>query len=190
MTILDLIKKTAVIFNVENVLQDPSLDNLTNATQPTILSTNSQLNRMFELSKVVLCEVYSYVNKEIDVVVNATNCQIDRSLLGNVGRVVLVRNKYGKVNYQLKDDKIVLDNDGEYIVKCVVAPRTDYLNNEIDMLNGTITEDLIINGLGAYYCLSTGLFEEYNVYNGRYIDGFSRLKNLKLFAMPCRSWHE
>ena len=65
-----------------------------------------------------------------------------------------------------------------------------YLFNEIDTLNGVIGDDLLVNGLNAYYCLSAGLFEEYNVYNARYIDTLSSLKNPKVFAMPCRSWHE
>lgn len=190
MTILDLIKKTAVIFNIEAILKDSNLNEVANEAQLTILSSNSQLNRMFELTKVVLCEVYSYANKEIEVTANAIDCQIDKSSLGNVGRIVLVRNQYGKANYRIIDDRIMVEHDGEYVIKCVVAPSTDYLNNEIDMLNGAISEDMLINGLNAYYCLTAGLFEEYNVYNGRYLDGFSKLKNSKLFAMPCRSWHE
>lgn len=190
MTILDLIKKTAVIFNIEKILDDTNIDSITNSTQTTVLDSNSQLNRLYELSKIVLCEVYSCVNKEVEMTVSTTNCQIDKRILGSVGRVVLIKNQYGKVNYQVDGNLIIVDKDGEYTIKCIVVPNTKYLINEIDMLNGSIGEDLLINGLNAYYCLSSGLFEEYNVFNGRYIDGLSRLNNSKLFAMPCRSWHE
>lgn len=190
MTILDLIKKTAVIFNIESVLEDPDLSTLTNNTQSTILSNNTQLNRMFELTKIVLSEVYAYISKEVEVKVNSENKQINKSLLGEIAKVVSLKDGCGKVDFTLNDNGIEIGQDGEYVVKCIVAPNVKYLLNEIDMLNGDISEDLLINGLNAYYCLTAGLFEEYNVYNARYIDGFSRLRNPKLFAMPCRSWHE
>lgn len=190
MTILDLIKKTAVIFNVEQVLEDSDLESLTNNTQVDVLNGNEQLNKMFELCKLVLCEVYSYISKELEVSVQSANGQIDKGLLGEVGKIISVKSQNKRVNFVLDNDTIKVDRDGEYIIKCVVAPNVKYLNNEIDMLNGDITEDVLINGLNAYYCLTAGLFEEYNVYNVRYIDNLSRLKNPKLFAMPCRSWHE
>ena len=190
MTILDLIKKTAVIFNIEKILNDSDLDGLLDIMQPVVLSNNEQLNRMFELCKVVLSEIYSHAAKEDEVVVSANNNLIDKKSLGCVGKIVSIKNQYGKADYQIKDDYIVVDNDGEYVVRYVIAPNAEFLNNEIDTLNGVITDSLLINGLSAYYCLTAGLFEEYNVYNARYVDGFSNLKNPKLFAMPCRSWHE
>ena len=190
MTILDLIKKTAIIFNVDDILRDFDLNNLTNDMQSMVLNNNSQLNRMFELAKVVLSEVYSYASKEVEVTVNSVDKCISKNMLGAVGRIVWVKNKLGRVNYYLKDNEIVVERDDEYVVKCVVAPDVRFLTNKIDMLNGCISEDLLVSGLNAYHCLTSGLFEEYNVYNSRYIDGFSRIKNPKLFAMPCRSWHE
>ena len=190
MTILDLIKRTARIFNVEEILSDPDLSTITSITQSTVLDNNEQLNCVFELSKIVLSEVYSYLAKEMEVTASSVDCVIDKKSLGSVAKIVSIKNNYGKVNYQLKNNEIILEQDGEYVVKYIVAPDFKYLNNEIDMLNGDISEDLLINGLNAYYCLTAGLFEEYNVYNGRYIDGISRLRNPKLFAMPCRSWHE
>lgn len=190
MTILDLIKKTSIIFNIQEILNDSSLDAITNNTQTVFLNNNEKLNRMFELCKVVLSEIYSYVAKEVEIVANAENNQIDKKLLGSVGKVVSVKKRYGKANYRIKDDYIIVDKDGEYFVKYVVAPDFEYLNNEINTLDGVVNDALLINGLNAYYCLTAGLFEEYNVYNTRYIDGFLNLRNPKLFAMPCRSWHE
>ena len=67
MTILDLIKRTARIFNVEEILSDPDLSTITSITQSTVLDNNEQLNRVFELSKIVLSEVYSYLAKEMEV---------------------------------------------------------------------------------------------------------------------------
>ena len=190
MTILDLIKKTAVIFDVQEILNESELDSITNNTQTTVLDNNEHLNRMFELSKIVLSEIYSHVAMEVEVVAKADGYRIDKRALGNVGRIVSVKNQYGKVNYQIKDNEIIVEDNGDYIVKCIVVPNTMYLFNEIDTLNGVIGDDLLVNGLNAYYCLSAGLFEEYNVYNARYIDVLSSLKNPKVFAMPCRSWHE
>ena len=190
MTILDLIKRTAVIFDIESILKDEDLVGVTNNTQSMVLNNNEQLNRMFELSKVVLSEVYAYASKEIDVGVSSKNGRIDKSLLGNVAKIMSVKDGFGRVDFIVDNNEIVVGQDGEYVLRCIIAPNVKYLTNEIDMLNGMISEDLLINGLGAYYCLTVGLFEEYNVYNTRYIDGFSKLKNPKLFAMPCRSWHE
>ena len=49
MTILDLIKKTATIFNIESVLQDTNLNTITEASHDEVLNANSELNRLFEL---------------------------------------------------------------------------------------------------------------------------------------------
>ena len=190
MTILDLIKRTAVIFDIDDILKDSNLENFTESAQNTILGANDQLNRMFELVKLVLGEVYSYISKEVEIVVNSIDGCIDKSVLGSVGRIVSVKDQYGSVNYTFKDNGIIVGQAGEYVVKCVIAPNTKYLSDKIDMFNMGISEDLLVNGLNSYYCLTAGLFEEYNVYNARYIDALTRLKNPKLFAMPCRSWHE
>ena len=62
--------------------------------------------------------------------------------------------------------------------------------NTIDMNNGDVGEETFITGVCSYYCLASGLYAEYNVYNAQYVDKISRIKNLKLFAMPCRSWND
>ena len=69
-------------------------------------------------------------------------------------------------------------------------PTTSSILFPVENFHGNVSNDTLIAGLNSYYCLATGMYAEYNVYNAQYVDRLSRIKNLKVFAMPCRRWHD
>lgn len=81
--------------------------------------------------------------------------------------------------------KIVLNE----INSCITQKIADVVSilDNID-LPTDVGDDVLVCGLNAYYSLAVGLFAEYNVYKKHYQERLSKLKNLKVFAMPCRSW--
>lgn len=81
--------------------------------------------------------------------------------------------------------KIVLNEIGSHISQDI-SNATSILEN-ID-LPAEIGEDILVCGLNAYYALAVGLFSEFNIYNTNYRQKLNKIKNLKVFAMPCRSW--
>ncbi|MBQ8522778.1 MAG: hypothetical protein IJ458_03860 [Clostridia bacterium] len=191
MTALDLIQRSATMLNVKQILDDERLNDSTSLiSEEDLLSSNFELKRMFEFVKIVVNEVASYSNELKVVTCSTQNKKIQLNLINNVLKVVAVKSGDKYVKYQIYNNDIVLDEDGVYDVVINSYPQIDGLRYNINIINREAGEDLFLCGLNAYYCLANGLFAEYNVYNSSYVDKLSRIKNLKLFAMPCRSWHD
>ena len=189
MTILDLIKKSAVMLNIAEVLQDDKLNSITTENEKEVLSSNFALTRLFEFSKVMLNEIASYYLPIVKTVeCETTNQQIDLNVCPNLSRIIGIKNHNTFVRYKIEDGVIKVKNDGVYTVIYNHQPKLESVFDSIEIFDEDIGEDVLINGLNSYYCLATGLFEEFNVYNDQYISKLSKLKNLRVFALPCRGW--
>jgi hypothetical protein len=189
MTVLDLIKKSAIILNVDQVLKDNSLEDISDSTEATILSKNYTLMRMFELAKLVINETASYTTKISESTYTAKNNRILLYSISGLDKVVAVKNELGYVKFDIRDGCLYVEKDGSYTVIYHKCPVINSLTDYVETFDG-ISEDLLIAGLNSYYCLASGLYAEYNVYNAQYVDRLSRVKNLKVFSMPCRSWND
>lgn len=189
MTALDVIKKSALILNIDDVLTDSSLDTLTSTSESTCLENNFPLNRMFEILKIMLRDISSdYVQLEKEAEIESEGRSILLSQLTNCLKVISVKEGYVGVKYKVDDGEIKLSHDGKFLIKYLSCACVDSLLDEIDMFNGRVGADVLIYGLSALYCLAVGLFDEFHVYNAIYVDKLSALKTLKLINMPCRSW--
>lgn len=188
MTILDLINKSAIVLNIQEILKDTNLATITVENEATVLESNFALKRLYEFSKIVLNEISSCLPNVKEVECESSNKSISLNLLTRVSKVVGVKNQFGFVNFSIVKEAIKVDKDGTYAVIYNQYPEVDSLLSEIEIYNDMIGEDILVHGLNSYYCLATGLFAEFNVYNSHYTDRLNNLKNLKVFAMPCRSW--
>ena len=187
MTILDLINKSAIMLNIQEVLNDNALADITANTEANVIDNNFALKRLYEFSKIVLNEISSYLSKIAHAEYSSKDNKIPLSVLDRLSKIISIKNEFGYVKYKLIDDNIVVDENGVYTITFNQYPQANSLLNEIE-LNSEIGEDVLVYGLNSYYCLATGLLNEYNVYNAHYIDRLSKINNLKLFSMPCRSW--
>lgn len=185
MTVLDLINKSAIMLNIPEVLNG-QIENLTAENEQEILSGNFALNRLYQFGKIVLNEVNLHMPQIAEAEVRSVDKKIPLEGIENLMKIVGIKNQYGYVKYSIRDNVITLNEDGEYtIIYAKALNISSVLDNvEIDSLG----EQIALCGLNAYYCLATGLFAEFNIYNSQYADKLSKLKNLKVFAMPCRSW--
>lgn len=191
MIILELIKRSATILNVEEVLEDSNLDGFESSEEATILTKNPTLNRMFELAKVVINEVLSYSPIISESVIASTGKKIFLTKLIRLDKIVSIKNEQGKaVKFRVANNNIHFDEDGNYTITYQQYPITDSMLYPIENFHGSVSDDALVAGLNSYYCLATGLYAEYNVYNAQYVDRLSRIRNLKVFSMPNRSWND
>ena len=188
MTILNLIKKSAIILNIKEILEE-DLDNITYDTQESVLSNNFTLKRMFEFAKLVINEVSAYTSNLKQIKLSSINCKIELKDIPNFFKIVEIKNQFGTVKYEIINNALNFEKDEWYTIIYQALPDIKAINQEIDLCNGMVGEDVFLSGLNSYYCLATGLFAEYNVYHAQYSERLSKIKNLKLFAMPCRSWN-
>lgn len=190
MNILDLIKKSAITLNIQSVLDDDSLEDVSNGDQETILNNNFELKRLFEFAKLVLSEVSSIKPRIDKTNLTTKDKRIFLHQLAGIGKLLAVKNQYGYVKYEITSGYIMFDEDGTYTFIYQQIPSTATLEDTIECATLGVGEDVLVCGLNAYYCLAKGMFAEYNVYKAQYDDGRARVKDMKVFAMPCRRWHE
>lgn len=189
MTALEVIKKSALILNIDEIISGEDVMALSFDTEEEVLTENFTLNRMFEILKIMLHDISAdYVQIEKEDVLSSTDKKISLSLLSNCIRVVSVKENYISVKHKVVDSEIEFDHDGVFSIKYLSGARVDSLFDEMDMFNGKVGIDVLVYGLSALYCLAVGLFEEFNVYNSIYVDKLSALKTLKIINMPSRSW--
>jgi len=188
MTILELIKKSAIMLNIKEVLDDKNLDNISIGTQEDVLSNNFAFKRLFEFAKLVINEVDSYSPKIERVLKNSSDKKIMLSEISNLFKIIDVKLDGLSVKYKIFNNALNFDNDAEFEIVYQAMSNSEDVSAMIQNNNG-VAEDIYVNGLNAYYCLACGLFAEYNVYIAQYADKLSKINNLKVFSMPCRSWH-
>ena len=188
MTILDLIKKSAVMLNIQEVLDDDNLSDINADNEQTYLDSNFALKRLYEFVKIVLNEISSYLPKVSQINIKTIDQKIALNNLTQLSKIIGVKKELGYVKYTIVDNSIKLDEDGIYTVIYKQYPKIDSLLNEIDIYSDMLGEDVFVYGLNSYYCLATGLFNEFNIYNAHYSERLNNLKNPKLFSMPVRSW--
>lgn len=189
MTVLELIKKSAIMLNINEVLQDKNIDTITLNNEQAVLDNNFALKRLFEFAKVMLNEISTYylpIIKEVGCV--TINKQIALSNFERMARLIGVKNGNGYTKYSIVDEAIQLKEEGEYVVVFNQYPKLTSLLDEVEVFDEFIGEDVLVYGLNSYYCLSAGLFTEFNVYNENYVNKLLKLRGAKLFSMPMRSW--
>lgn len=187
MTVLDLIKKSAIMLNIQEVLS-ADLTSVDNQNQQALLDNNFALKRLYEFSKIVLNQINSYMPTIKHVKCTTKNKQISLGVFEGLSKIIGVQNHYGYVKYSIEGTNIVVAEDGNYLVTFNQCPQINSLLDEINLHEDICGEDILVYGLNSYYCLATGLFNEFNVYNAQYNERLTKLKNFKVFAMPCRSW--
>lgn len=188
MTVLDLIKKSAIMLNVKEIL-DEDLASINATNETAILTNNFALNRMFEFVKIMLSEISScYLPIVKEKKCNSIQCKISLDNFTNMSKIVGVKHNDRFTHFTIEDDNIIVKQDGEYIVVYRQQPNVESVLDEVELFDEVIGEDIMVYGLNSYYCLANGLFEEFNVYNENYSHKLAKLTNCKLFSMPCRRW--
>lgn len=191
MTVLDLIKKSAIMLNIKEVLQDEDIATISATNEQEILSANFALTRLFEFVKIMLNEISTYylpIVKEVEF--QTENKRIALTNLQRMSRLIGVKNGFGYTRYSIIDNAIQLKDDGLYTVVFNQYPQISSLLDDVEVFDEFVSDDILVYGLNSYYCLSAGLFAEFNMYNENYVNKLSHLRGLKLFSMPMRSWHD
>ena len=189
MTSIQIIKKSALLLNVKEIIEDSSIDDISETNSATILENNFALNRMFEILKILIVNISTDYVPIIRVkkIISADK-QIQLSSFNEQVKILQVRKDGVPVKFKLFNDAINLNFDGEFEVKYSVTPEITSLVEDINYFNGEISSDLLVYGLSSLYCLAVGLFDEFNVYNAIYTERLSAVKALKIIDMPCRRW--
>lgn len=189
MTVLELIKKSALILNEKEILEDEKLANVTVNNCEEILENNFALNRMFEILKILLNNIavdYLPIVKEKTCI--SANKKISLEEFENLSKIVSVKVDKFPVKYKIANEYINLDFDGVFNVEYNALPVINSLLDDVQVFYKNISYDLLIYGVASLYCLAIGLMDEFEIYNNIYSSKLTAIKSLKLIDMPARRW--
>lgn len=186
MTILDILNESCDMLGLEN--EKSILATITTENETTVISNNGNVSNLFNLVKFSLqelCTHYVPVSNEVEIATE--NLKYHLSGFTNYIRIQNVFKNNEPVNFKILNGNIVVEEDGNYNVKYLTYPEIESVFDDIDFLS-KFSPDVIVFGLCSYYCLSHGMFEEFENMHARYIEKAESLKDLKIFNMPQRSW--
>ena len=184
MKVIDIMCDSARLLGLGNecdILCDQTKDETEKMEDQTI-------RHLFELAKLSireLCTNYAPVLTTSDV--DTTNKTYAINKLTNCIRVEGVTQNGNPVNYKIINRNINFEQDGKYTIEYSSYPSISNLDDDLVFLQ-EYGLDVAVFGLCAYYCLTKGLFEDFDKYYQTYQEKASALKDMKVFMMPQRRW--
>mgnify|MGYP003308281778 CR=1 FL=1 len=185
MKIIDVMKSSLDILGL--IAERAVLESATQETESTVLS-NEEIAKLFNLTKFSVqefCSNYSPVIMEQSISVSSGVYAI--SSLTNCIRVNNVFKDGEPVAFKIINRNICVEQDGTYEVKYSSFPDITSMFNDVDFL-ANFSPDVLVFGLCAYFCLSKGMFDQFNQFHDEYIDRAESIKGVKVFEMPERRW--
>ena len=186
MKILDVIIDGASLLNL--TLDQAVLMSVTQENEKDVLRDNPNIASLFNLLKFSIRELCTnYVPLSTKRKVQVVNGKYPVAMLNNFIRVENVYKEGSPIKYKVVNRSILLDRSGEYEISYLTYPEICSMFDELDFAEN-LNSDVIVFGLCAYYCLSHGLFTDFEQFHERYIEKANSIKTLKIFEIPFRRW--
>ena len=158
-----------------------------NATEDYSLE-NPNINRMYKLCKFAIQELCTnYIPVIAEKQIEYTDAKYPLMNFPNRIRFVSVTQNNQPVKYKIINQKLVLPSPGIYVVKYETYQTFTSMFDDLTFLPD-VHQDVLVFGVCAYFCLATGLFENYETYHKKYIERAESLKNMRVFDLPRRRW--
>lgn len=152
------------------------------------LLADEEIFTLFNLSRFSIQELCTnYVPVATSEKISTYNKCFEINKLTNFIRIQNIYKGEELVNFKVINRCIQFEEDGEYTIQYATFPEIESLFEEIDFLSN-FSPDIAVLGLAAYYSLSKGLFDEFQIFHQQYIDKAESVKTLKMFNMPQRRW--
>lgn len=185
MKIIDVMKNSAELLGLNN--ERDLMESATSASEESLLE-NSEIKKLYNLIKFSIQELCThYLPVFTTQEISTTNKKTALNSLNNFIRVNNVYKDGEIVKFKIINRNLEFLEDGVYTVKYTTYPSIDSMFEDIDFLSN-VSPDVISFGLCAYYCLASGMFEDFESFYDKYIDKAESLKDLKIFELPLRRW--
>lgn len=185
MKIIDLLKRACELLSLQNEIELLNTAQIENESE---LLKNQEISKLFNLSKFSIQELCTnYIPVQAEQKITTANKTFSVGELTNFIRVQNVYLNGELVKYKLINRKLNFEKDGTYLVKYLTYPEIESLFDNLDFLSN-LSPDALVFGLCAYYCLARGLFDDFKIYNEKYVERAESIKNLKIINLPQRRW--
>ncbi len=186
MKILDILIDSALLLGLTEEVE--MLKTVNSETEVEVLSQNEKIKSLLNLVQYSireLCTNYKPIVMEKKIQVK--NNQYALNNLENYIRIQNIQKDNEMVKFKIINRNIVVDSDGEYLIKYESFPTIETMLDEVDYLQ-EFSPDAIVLGLCAYYTLSHGMFEDFKEFHEKYVARAESLKSLHNFELPARRW--
>ena len=185
MKIIDVLTNSAELLGLKS--ERALLATATEENEEEIL-TNENIAKLFNLVKFSIQELCSnYVPVIDEKQITTVEKKYPVNSLTNFIRVQRIYRAGEPVLYKLINRNLVFKEDGVYNVHYSTYPTITSMFDDVDFLSN-LSPDVMVFGLCAYYCLSSGMFEDFENFYEKYTERANSLKNLKFFELPKRRW--
>ena len=185
MKIIEIIKHSAELLGLDN--ERDLLEAGSSSTEDSLLE-NKEIKKLFNLIKFSIQELCThYVPVCTSQEISTTNKRYPLSNLNNYVRLINVSKDGQTVKFKIINRNLEFSEDSTYTVNYMTYPTIDSMYDEIDFLSN-FSSDALVFGLCAYYCLTSGMFEDFDSFYDKYITKAESLKDLKIFELPARRW--
>ena len=184
MKIKDLIQNSAVLLGLTDtvsVLQDEQKTDADKLADKQV----AELLNLAELSIRELCTNYVPVLSTCEI--TTLNKTYPLSSIENFIKIESVKKGEENVKFKIISRNLILEEDGNFTVEYYSHPSISALTDDVSFLQEFGTE-VAVFGLCAYYCLTKGLFEDFENYHEMYLERCTALKEVKCCIMPQRRW--
>lgn len=185
MQIIDILTDSA---NMLGLVQERDILSIATEENQTSVLENNNIKELFHLVKFSIQELCSnYIP-----IVNAVDVEIDEKTfelknLTNFIKLKKIMQGKDRVEFKMLNRTLHFNENGVYTIYYETYPSITSLFDEVDFLSH-LSPDVIVFGLCSYYCLSKGLFDDFNMFHEKYINRAENLKDMKTFFLPTRRW--
>lgn len=186
MKIIDILTDASMLLGMVDECE--KLKNITADNEIEILESNEKIKNLFHLIQYSIRELCTNYIPVITIKTVATdNYTYPIANLENFIRINKVKRNGEMVKFKIFNRVLTFEEDGEYEVEYSTYPSVLSLFEEVDFLS-EFSPDVLVLGLCAYYCLSVGMFGDFEEFHDKYITKAESLKVLKNFDLPQRRW--
>lgn len=185
MQIIDILTDSA---NLLGLIEEREILRSTNEENQANALENNNIKELFHLVKFSIQELCSnYVPIVNAIEIEVKNKTYELKNITNLIKLKKITKGEDKVDFKMLNRTLHFVEDGVYTIYFETYPDITSLFDEVDFLSH-LSPDVIVFGLCSYYCLSKGLFEDFNLFHGKYINRAENLKDMKTFFLPTRRW--
>lgn len=184
MKVKDIIKNSALMLGLTNsveIIEDEQKTELEKLKDETV----GTLFRLCQFSVRELCTHYLPILKQVEI--TTSNKQYPLSSLDNFIKIKSIKLNEAVVDYKIVNRYITFEEDGSFIVEFYSYPTISSMDDTINFMDD-YGLDVAVFGLCAYFCLTKGMFEDFDQFHEEYVERAKAIKELKNVNTPQRRW--
>lgn len=190
----DVFIKCARLLNISEIYDNDDIINIGETIDNKVIFNDhlikemKSVGKMLEFLNLCLCEIahdhYLFIDTYTTSTSQGTVIFVNQML--PIIKILKVSCKCGDQKFTFHIDKIKVDHSDVYTITYAYLPYYFSLVHEVKVRHQCGLDTLIF-GICAYYCLSEGMYDEYQIYYKKYKERMEAIPK-GIINTPMRKW--